>query len=248
MTDETKRSDDIGEMPDAMLLRGVPWKSDAQLSASATAFSAKAKDLGALRDAVVEAAGVSAGLWLSYLLVLFFLAIVVGGVTHPDLLLEKPLKLPILYVEVPLVGFFVLGPALFLIIHTYILLHCALLAGKVGAFHSELQTQISDKSTRALLRRQLPSNIFVQFLAGPREVRTGIVGFMLRLIAQISLVAGPLALLICFQLQFLPYHDEPIVWWHRIGRRNRSRALVAILALDRARRDDLDHLGRPKAR
>ena len=33
---------------------------------------------------------------------------------------------------------------------------------------------------------------------------------MLRLIAQISLVAGPLALLVFFQLQFLPYHHEAI--------------------------------------
>ena len=97
-----------------------------------------------------------------------------------------------------------------------VLLHFALLAGRVGAFHSELEMQISDEHTRALLRRQLPSNIFVQFLAGPREARTGIMGFMLRLIAQISLVAGPLALLTYFQLQFLPYHDEQIVWWHRI--------------------------------
>ena len=119
MTGETKRSDDIGETPDPPQQHGLPSKSDAQLSASATTFSAKAKDLGALRDAVVDAAGVSAGLWLSYLLVLFYLAIAVGGVTHRDLLLENPLKLPILYVDVPLVGFFVLGPALFLIIHTY---------------------------------------------------------------------------------------------------------------------------------
>jgi len=217
MTSETKRSDDIRETPEAPQQLGLPWKSDAQLSASASTFSAKAKDLGVLRDAVVDAAGVSVGLWFSYLLVLFYLAIAVGGVTHRDLLLEKPLKLPILYVDVPLVGFFVLGPALFVIVHTYVLLHFALLAGKVGAFHSELQMQISDEHTRALLRRQLPSNIFVQFLAGPREARTGIMGFMLRLIAQISLVAGPLALLIYFQLQFLPYHDEQIVWWHRIA-------------------------------
>jgi uncharacterized protein YjbI with pentapeptide repeats len=220
MTDETTRSDDIVVTPDAPQQHGAPGpvpKSEAQLSATATAFSAKAKDLGALRDALVDAAGVSAGLWLSYLLVLSYLAITVGGVTHRDLLLENPLKLPILYVDVPLVSFFVLGPALFLIIHTYVLLHFALLAGKVGAFHSELQTQISDECTRAHLRRQLPSNIFVQFLAGPREVRMGILGFMLRLIAQISLIAGPLALLVSFQLQFLPYHSEPIVWWHRIA-------------------------------
>jgi uncharacterized protein YjbI with pentapeptide repeats len=220
MADETKRSDGIGETPDASQQHGTPWlmpKSDANLSASAIAFSARAKDLGALRDAVVDAAGVSAGLWLSYLLVLSYLAIAVGGVTHRNLLLESPLKLPILYVDVPLVGFFVLGPALFLIIHTYVLLHCALLASKVGTFHSELRTQICDESTRTLLRQQLPSNIFVQFLAGPRELRTGMMGFMLRLIAQISLVAAPLALLIYFQLQFLPYHSEPIVWWHRIA-------------------------------
>src|SRR5439155_16517518 len=68
----------------------------------------------------------------------------------------------------------------------------------------------------ARLRRQLPSNIFVQFLAGPREVRAGAMGFMLRLIAQISLVAGPLALLMFFQLQFLPYHHEAISWWQRL--------------------------------
>jgi uncharacterized protein YjbI with pentapeptide repeats len=40
-------------------------------------------------------------------------------------------------------------------------------------------------------------------------------GFLLRLVAQISLVAGPLALLIFFQLQFLPYHNEVITWWQR---------------------------------
>ena len=99
--------------------------------------------------------------------------------------------------------------------HTYVLLHFALLAGKVGAFDDELRVQVVEDDARARLRRQLPSNIFVQFLAGPREVRTGVMGFLLRLVAQISLVAGPLALLIFFQLQFLPYHNEVITWWQR---------------------------------
>jgi hypothetical protein len=30
-------------------------------------------------------------------------------------------------------------------------------------------------------------------------------------------VAGPLALLVLFQFQFLPYHDEEIAWWQRIA-------------------------------
>src|SRR5271156_680844 len=182
-----------------------------------TPFAAKAKDLGALRDAVVDAAGVGTGLWLSYLFVLFYFAIAAGAGTHRDLLLENPVKLPFLNVELPLKAFFVLGPLVFLIVHAYVLLHFVLSAGKIGAFHAELQAQIAGDDARARLRRQLPSNIFVQSLAGPREVRTGIIGFLLRLIVQISLVAGPIALLILFQLQFLPYHNEWITSWQRIA-------------------------------
>src|SRR5216684_5589011 len=163
------------------------------------ALAAKANDLEALRNAVVDAANVGAGLWLTYLFVLFYLLVAVGSVTHRDLFFESPIRLPFLSVDLPLVGFFVLGPALFLIVHTYVLLHFVMLADKVGVFHSELQAQIVDEDVRARLRRQLPSNIFVQFLAGPREVRGGIMGFILRLIAQVSLVAGPIALLVFFQ-------------------------------------------------
>jgi hypothetical protein len=147
--------------------------------------AAKAKDLDALRNAVIDAANVGAGLWFSYLFVLLYLLIATGGITHRDLLLQSPIKLPFLSVELPLVGFFVLGPLLFLIVHAYVLLHFVLLADKVGVFHAELAAQIVDEDVRARLRRQLPSNIFVQYLAGPREVRTGVVGYMLRLIGQI---------------------------------------------------------------
>jgi hypothetical protein len=139
-----------------------------------------------------------------------------GAVTHGDLLLENSVKLPFLNVELPLKAFFVLGPLIFLVVHTYVLLHFLLLAGKVGAFDAELKKQIPGDEKRTQLRRRLPSNFFVQFLAGPREVRTGIVGFLLKSIATITLVAGPIALLILFQLKFLPYHSEWITWWQRI--------------------------------
>jgi uncharacterized protein YjbI with pentapeptide repeats len=178
----------------------------------------EAKDLKALRAAVVDAASVGAGLWLSYLFVLLYLLIAVGSVTHRNLFLEDPVKLPFLGVDLPLVGFFVLGPGLFLIVHAYVLLHLVLLGSKVGAFHTQLEDQISDSDVRAQLRRQLPSNIFVQFLAGPREVRSGIIGLMLRGIALISLVVGPVVLLVFFQFQFLPYHPPwGVELWQRIA-------------------------------
>jgi len=176
-----------------------------------------ARDLLALRDSVVDAASIGGGLWFSYIFVLLYLLIAVGSVTHRDLFLESPVKLPFFQVDLPLLGFFWLGPLIFLIVHAYVLLHFVLLAGKAGDFDAELKAQIADDDTRMRLRRQLPSNIFVQFLAGSREVRTGLIGFMLRLIAQISLVIGPIALLVFFELQFLPYHHEAITWWHRIA-------------------------------
>src|SRR5246127_2277284 len=114
-----------------------------------TPFAAKAKDLGALRDAVVDGASVSAGLWISYLFALFYFAIAAGAVTHRDLLLESPGKLPFLNVEMPLKAFFILGPLVFLVVHAYVLLHFLLLAGKVGAFHAQLQKQVSEDEKRA---------------------------------------------------------------------------------------------------
>ena len=186
------------------------WEPPAQLASKAT-------DLDALRTAVVDAAGVGYGLWFSYLFALLYFAIAAGAVTHRDLLLESPVKLPFLNVELPLKAFFILGPLVFLVMHAYVLLHFLLLAGKVGAFHIELEKQVPEGQKQAQLRRQLPSNIFVQFLAGPREVREGIVGFLLKAVATISLVAGPIALLVLFQLQFLPYHNPRITWWHRIA-------------------------------
>jgi uncharacterized protein YjbI with pentapeptide repeats len=186
-------------------------------STGAGGFAAKADDLESLRGAVVDAASVGTGLWLSYLFALFYFAVAAGAVTHRNLLLEDPVKLPFLNVELPLTAFFILAPLVFLIVHGYVLLHLVMLAGKTGAFDKALSDQIADDNRRTRLRRQLPSNVFVQFLAGPPEVRRGIVGILLKAVAWISLVFAPIALLALFQLQFLPYHDRVITGWHRIA-------------------------------
>jgi uncharacterized protein YjbI with pentapeptide repeats len=200
------------------MIGDLPLKvADEGTEPSGKDFTDKAKDLEASRNAVVEAAGVGGGLWLSYIFVLFYFFIAAAGVTHRDLLFESPVKLPFFNVDLPLTGFFSLGPGLLLIVHAYVLLHLVLLAGKVGSFNTELEAQISEDNAEARLRRQLPSNIFVQFLAGPKEVRTGVIGFMLQFVARISLILAPLALLVYFLLKFLPYHDALIAWWQRLA-------------------------------
>jgi uncharacterized protein YjbI with pentapeptide repeats len=109
-----------------------------------------------------------------------------------------------------------LGPLLLLIVHAYVLLHFSMLADKGAAFREELDKQIPFGPRRTQLRRQLPSNIFVQIAAGPDELQSGFRGFLLQAIAWFSLVIGPLAVLILFLLQFLPYHSEFTSWFQRI--------------------------------
>jgi len=156
-------------------------------------FAKEAHDLDAVRKSVEDAAAVSAGFWLSYLFVLFYIGIAAGGVTHKDLLLESPVKLPFLTdVPLPLVAFFFLAPIVFIVFHAYTLVHFVMLAAKVGVFDAELRAQLGDApETREGLRRQLPSNIFVQFLAGPRDIRKGGLGLILKVIAWFSLVNRP---------------------------------------------------------
>ena len=191
-------------------------------------FAKKADDLEAIKKAVDDAASVGGGLWLSYLFVLFYLAVAAGAVTHADLFLENPVKLPFLNIELPLLAFFFLTPILFLIVHAYTLVHLVMLSDKAKRFHQVLHDQISDNKAvpkeiqlrnaaiRAGLRRQLPSNIFVQFLAGPRDVRESPFGWLLYGIAWITLAVAPVLLLLLIQIQFLPFHSLFVTWAQRI--------------------------------
>lgn len=185
------------------------------------AIKKKADDLDAIQKSVSEAAAVGAPLWLSYIFLLFYVAIATGGVTHTQLLLESPVDLPFLNIKLPLKAFFVLAPILFLIVHAYVLAHFAMLSDKAKAFHDRLTAKITadvenDHAIREGLRQQLPINVFVQFLAGPTVIRESGFGVMLWVIAWTTLVGAPVAVLLLLQLQFLPYHDTRVTWLHRV--------------------------------
>jgi hypothetical protein len=98
-----------------------------------------------------------------------------------------------------------LAPLLFVITHTYILVNLALLADRVRQFHKGLDDQFAvDPSLqpraseiRSVLTRQLPSNIFVQFLGGPQEIRKGAFGQILAAILWVTLVVAPIVQLSC---------------------------------------------------
>ena len=222
------------------LKRGLPRSSPAksappvaiepaEAEAKLPEFAKKAVDLEALKKAVDDAASVSGGLWFSYLFMLTYLAVAAGAVTHADLFFEKPISLLFINVNVRVVAFFALAPLLFLALHVYTLVSLVMLTEKTKRFHNALYQQIGEtlgmsaegrrkrKEARDGLRAQLPSNVFVQFLAGPPAMRGGPFGWALRAIGWITLAIGSALLLLLFQVQFLPYHSGPITWMHRLA-------------------------------
>ena len=174
-------------------------------------------------------------MWLSYLFVLFYLAAAAGAVTHRDLFFEHTVKLPFLTgVELPLVAFFALAPLIFVVVHAYTLVHLVMLTDKARRYHAALYEKMRDKKgpsdderikkrnekrkeQRDKLRLQLPSNIFIQFLAGPSGLREGSFGWLLRAIAWITLVIAPVLLMLMMQIQFLSYHSSFVAWTQRVA-------------------------------
>jgi uncharacterized protein YjbI with pentapeptide repeats len=71
--------------------------------------------------------------WVGYLVALFYIAVTVLGVTHQGLLLEAPVKLPLLGTAIPLRAFFVLAPIAFLLFHASVLVHAARVAARGGS-------------------------------------------------------------------------------------------------------------------
>ncbi len=186
-----------GEMP-------TDAAKDAQASPAA-AEAPETDDLETARKAVEDTAAIGGGLWLSYLFVLFYVGIAAGAVTHADLLLQAPVKLPFLNIELPLLAFFFLAPLLLLLTHAYTLVHLVLLARRVEQFNAL-------EGLSEAWRRRLPSNIFVQFLGAPEQDRYGPFGLLLGAILWVTLVVAPIALYLLLEIQFLPYHSRWITW------------------------------------
>src|SRR5262249_44372005 len=156
-------------------------------------------------------------LWTTFITLQLYLAIAFGSVTHRDLFLETSIKLPLLSVDLSLVGFFVVAPLLLLIFHFYLFLQLLGLASKAKDYNTLLVDAAPAASDRRYLRQRLDMFPILQFLAGPSDQRTGFRCYSLRLIAWITLVATPVLVLLQAQVTFLPYHREWIVWLQRVA-------------------------------
>jgi len=153
--------------------------------------------------------------WLIFMGIMTYLMIAVAGVTHTILLLETPVSLPIMQVDIPLTQFFQFAPVVLVLFHLGVVSQLVLLARKALEFdHAIRLLESTDRRTHPL-RLELHNLFFVQAIAGPH--RSKVMGTLLHAMSWLTLVILPVILLLYIQVVFLPYHDPVITWTHRIA-------------------------------
>ena len=152
--------------------------------------------------------------WLIFLAIMTYLMIAVAGVTHEALLLDTPVQLPILQVNIQLKQFFQFAPIVLVLFHLGILAQLVLLARKTLEFdHAIRYLETSDRRTHPL-RLELHNFFFVQAIAGPQ--RSAVMSGFLNIMSWLTIVILPVVLLLYMQVAFLPYHDVTTTWINRI--------------------------------
>lgn len=153
--------------------------------------------------------------WLAFLLLLTYVVVTLAGVNHKALLLNSPVKLPIINADIPLVGFFQYAPLLFLLVYLSLLVQHVILARKYRKFTDAIAPYEMETGNEHPLRERVHSYVFSQIAAGPKA--NLITKFMMQLIVYVTFSVLPIITLLYFQIKFLPYHDVSITYWHRIA-------------------------------
>jgi uncharacterized protein YjbI with pentapeptide repeats len=179
-------------------------------------MTAEADELKAIQSSLNDAAGQVRVTWFAFITFGTYLVIAVGSVTHRMLFLETPIKLPVLNVDLSLVGFFVVAPILFLIFHFYMLFQLLVLSRKFRLYNTTLASTVGSETGRSRLRLRLEPFVFVQFPGGAQH-RIGFTDQLARVIAPITTAIGPVLVLFQLHLTFLPYHLWWVTWLHRVA-------------------------------
>ena len=136
-----------------------------------------------------------------------YIGVVVWSTTDEQLLRITPVTLPIIGVEVPLTGFYLFVPWLFVLLHFNLLIHLGLTSRKLKVFLD--WTGQLDGEAEAALRNDVANFPLAQWLAGNNDK---IFSFILVILVWITLILLPPALLLWIQLGFLAYQDLLFTW------------------------------------
>ncbi len=153
--------------------------------------------------------------WLAFLFLLAYVIVTLASVSHRDLLLNSPVRLPIINADIPLVGFFQYAPAMLLLVYLSLLVQHVIVARKYRRFTDAIIPHELETGSENPARERVHAYAFSQILAGPRPHR--ITKLMMQLIVYVTFALLPIATLLYFQIKFLPYHEVWITYWHRFA-------------------------------
>src|SRR5882672_6451913 len=105
-------------------------------------------DVGALERSVNDSAGRVSGIWLSFVAFSAYVAAAASMITHRQIFLEEPIKLPTINIDVPLIASAILLPLLFVIYHVFALLQVVLLARTADAYNEAVAHSVPEAADR----------------------------------------------------------------------------------------------------
>jgi|GEM_PF-6722770 len=176
-----------------------------------------------LREAADEAARLARQSYVTFLLLTIYALIIISSTTHEQLLRDGGQVVPLLNITLPLSMVYLMGPVLYVLFHSNLLLQLTLHARKLREFDDAVK-QFPAADDRAYQRNLLYPFIFNEVTA-PSGLGTGV-----RLLIRASLIFSVVILpplVLCFgQVTYLPFHH----WWLRdaIGLTELHQLLVLI--------------------
>jgi len=169
-------------------------------------------ELSAAEKSVSEVASRVDKHWMAFVLISVVTLVSVANFSDTDILLGTALKIPLLDVSLPLFGYGLLTPFVYVVFHGYLLFEIFGLNRKLSLYEECLQHAVKVQADRRRLRERLPTFAFIHMYSpqsGGLETLSG-------LIMVTSIVLLPLLTLLTFLLRFLCYHSELLSWAHRL--------------------------------
>jgi len=170
---------------------------------------AQAKDRLAAANAAI---GTTRTFFFALLSVAAYIGVVIASTTDEQLLRDSPVKLPIIGVEVPLTGFYLFVPWLFVLLHLNLLIHLGLTSRKLKTFLDAIEPLEPQLSRR--LQNDVAIFPLAQWMIGHND---RMLHFFLSLIVVILLVFIPPFLLLWMQVRFLAFQGELISWLQAVA-------------------------------
>ena len=201
-------------------LPGLTWVgtgSDAAAARARDEAAAKAQverlqRIDAYRGAAEETIKNVRDYLFQLLLVGTYLALTFAGTSDVQLLKGDVVKLPLIDVGIPIVGFYLIAPGLYLLLHLNLLLQIGALGQKLRAYRAEVMATDSAEVERAE-RTKLITFPLSRAIMGGEPSRP--MALLVNLYTWTAVLFLPVALLIFALVRFLPYHEAGVTWAHR---------------------------------